>query len=130
MLGGGKARDKFAELVIKPILRLLCGQHRHCGLRANNQRKRGHCADDDLRIIAQRLQQVLPIRCHFGLAFGQHLLDQFLERLTDRCIRNIALELIEFTFDKNAAIARDRFLYFMHQRGFADTGIAGYQHEL
>src|SRR4051794_23176174 len=58
MLGRGKDRDKLAEFMVETVLRLLYRQHDDRGLFPDQQAQLWNDINDDLRIVAQCLQQL------------------------------------------------------------------------
>ena len=65
-----------------------------------------------------------------GVALAQKCADQALKRLRQRRIRDVALVLIELAGGEKAARRHQRLVQLVDDRGLADAGIAGDQHQL
>ena len=63
------------------------------------------------------------------VVFVEELANQGLEGLRQRRIGDVALVLIELAGGEQAARRHQDFVQFVDDRGFADAGIAGDQHE-
>ena len=90
----------------------------------------GDQVDNQLAIRPQRLQKRMPPAVHLGLALDQDLTHQRLECLCQRRVRYVALVLVELACGEEPARWNQHLVQLVHDRGFADAGIPGHEHEL
>ena len=74
-------------------------------------------------------KRVAPV-AQLGFALAQKRTDQALEGLRQRGIRDVALVLVELARCKQAARRNQHLVQLVDDRGLADAGIAGDQHQL
>src|SRR5215510_11703517 len=74
--------------------------------------------------------KVIAPRAQLFFALVQKWSDKALKGLRDGGIRDIALVLIELARRKKATRRNQRFVQLIDDRGFADSGVAGNQHQL
>ncbi len=86
-------------------------------------------ADDKLAVRADRLRQGITPPVHLGFALNEDLTDEGLEGLCQGRVRDVALVLVELAGREETARRNQRLVQLVHDRGFADAGIAGYEHE-
>src|ERR1700730_1920111 len=99
-------------------------------LRSNDELELGNEIHDELTIRAQGLAKGVAPSAELRLALSQKRAHQTLEGLAERGVWNVALVLVELAGREEAARWNERFVQLVHHRGFADAGIAGYEHEL
>src|SRR5439155_23788650 len=85
--------------------------------------------DDDLAVRADRLRQDMTPLVHLRFALDEDLTDEGLEGLRQGRVRDVALVLVELAGREKPTRRNERLLQLVHHRGFADAGIAGYEHE-
>src|SRR5258708_24822084 len=72
----------------------------------------------------------MPPLAHLGFVLDENLTNQALERLCQRCVRDIALVLVELAGREESARWNKHLLQLVYHCGFADARITGYEHEL
>lgn len=77
-------------------------------MRADDALHLGDDVYDDLAVVAQRPQQLAPPVGELLVALDQELADHPLERLDERGIRDVALELVELAGDEVATALGER----------------------
>src|ERR1700688_141360 len=85
----------------------------------------GYEVRDEPSIWAERLAERVPPGRQVGFTRSQKAPDEALERLRERRIWDVALVLIEFARREQPAGWNQRFMEFINDRGFTDTGVAG-----
>ena len=66
---------------------------------------------------------------HLGLTLDKNLTHQRLERLRQRRVRDVPLVLVELAGGENPARRNKHLVQLVHDRRFADAGIAGHEHQ-
>ena len=92
--------------------------------------KLGNQVGDQLAVRTQRLLENVPPPAERCLALAQKRADEALESLGQGGVWDVALVLVELTRREQAARRDEGLVELVHDRGFADTGIPGYEHEL
>src|SRR6516165_9002163 len=130
MLRSRKYADEATEHEHETALRLLWVKCRDGWRLTDDQRQFGNEVGQESGIGLQRFQQgVAPARqLRFGLA--EQRAHQALKRLHQRRIGDVALVLVELAGRKEPARGHQHLVQFIDDRGFADAGIAGDQHQL
>jgi len=77
--------------------------------------------DDDAGVVAQRGTQGFAPNPYLIFPLCQKLADQSAQGLNQRGKRNIPLKLIMLAGNKVAALAHQRLLHFVDQRGLANA---------
>src|SRR6202042_2571712 len=90
----------------------------------------GDKIDDQLAVRTQRLLENGPPPAERCLALAQKRADEALESLGQCGVWDVALVLVELTGREEAAQRDQGLVQLVHDGGFADTGIPGYEHEL
>ncbi|HYS82884.1 MAG TPA: hypothetical protein VEM76_19425, partial [Anaeromyxobacteraceae bacterium] len=78
----------------------------------------------------QRLAERVAPAGQLRLALAQKRLDQPLEGLGERGVRDVALVLVELPRGEEAARRHERLLQLVDDRGLADAGVTGDEHQL
>ena len=86
--------------------------------------------DHELAVRAQRFGQRGAPGRQLGLALAQQRPDQALKGLRQGRVGNVALVLVELAGGEQPARRHQHLVQFIDDRGFADAGIAGDQHQL
>src|SRR5271163_411170 len=129
MLRVSEGAEKTPEYQLETTPRFLRRQFCHGWLFADDEFDFGYEVDHQLAIRPQRLQQGVPPMAHLGFAFNQDLTHQHLECLRQRCVRYVALVLVELSCGEKPARRNQYLVQLVHYRRFADTGIPGYQYQ-
>src|SRR3984957_13998507 len=122
--------EEAAENHLKAVFGVLRRQVRDRRLRSDNELELTNEADDELAVWAQRLAQGIPPPAKLRLAFTEKRPHQAPESLCQGGVGDVAIVLVELTGREQAARWDERLVEFVHQRGLADAGIAGDEHEL
>ncbi len=130
MFWPGECSEETPEHQLETVLRILRRQVRNGRLFANDEFQLWDEVEDKLAICTQSLLNSAPPPFHFGFALDEDLTDQRLESLCQRRIRDVAPVLIELARREEPAWRDERLVQLVHHGGFADPGIAGYEHEL
>ena len=85
--------------------------------------------DDELAVRPQRLPQGAAPLAHLRFALGEDLTNEGLERLRQGRVRDVALVLVELAGCEEAARRDEHLVQLVHDGGFADAGITGYEHQ-
>src|ERR1700722_5837973 len=125
-----KYPNKAPENHLKAVLGVLRRQVRDRRLFPDHELQFGNEVDDQLTVRAQRLAQEVPPPPELRLALAKKRPDKAPEGLGQGGVRDIALVLIELARREQTALRDQRLVEFVHQRRFADAGIAGDEHEL
>ena len=130
MLGPGEDAEEVSEHQLEAALRILRRQLRHRWLRTDEQFQLGDEGHDELSVWTQRLPKGLAPERQLGLALCQKVTDQALERLRQSRIRDVTLVLVELAGGEQPAGRHQHLMELMNDRGLANAGIAGHQHQL
>ena len=122
--------EEAPENHLKAILGVLRRQVRDRRLWSDHELELGNEVDDELAVRAQRLAQGVPPPAKLGLALAEKGPHEAAEGLGQGGVRDVALVLVELARREQAARRDERLVEFVHQRRFADAGIAGDEHEL
>ena len=99
-------------------------------LRSDNELQFGNEVDDELAVGAERLAQRVPPTAKLGFALAEKRPHEAAEGLGQGGVRDVALVLVELARREQPARRDERLMEFVHERGLADAGIAGDEHEL
>ena len=86
---------------LEPIMRILRGQFRRWRLLPDNDFHFGDKVDDEFAIRPKRFDQCIAPSTYFHIALRQNLPHEFLQRLSQRGVWNIALVLVKFAGRKS-----------------------------
>src|SRR5580704_7795550 len=129
MLRSRKGSEETPKHQLETAPRLLRWQFRHGWLFADDEFDFGYEVDYQLAIRPQRVKKGVPPMVHLGFALNQDLTHQQLECLCQRRVWYVALVLVELSSCEQPARRNKHLMQLVHYRGFADTGITGYQYE-
>ena len=99
-------------------------------LLTDDERKLRDQIDHQLAVRAKRLQQRVAPLAQLRVALAEDLIDQALEGLSQRRVRDVSLVLVELARGKQATRRDQLLVQLIDERGLADPGVAGHQHEL
>src|SRR5262249_23069212 len=97
---------------------------------ADDRLELGDELDHEPSVRPKRLVQRGAPTFQLRLALGHEAPDQCLEGLGDRSVGNVALMLIELARREKTARWHEGLVQLIDDGGFADTRIAGHQHQL
>src|SRR5262249_10877182 len=122
--------DKSPEHQLKAGLRILWRQLGDRWLFADDVRQFRDEINNELAVRFERLKQRLPPlpQLRFGLA--QKRADQALKGLRKGDVGDVALVLIKLARCKKTARRNKLLMKLVHDRGLADAGVTGNQHQL
>src|ERR1700730_8977727 len=122
--------EKPPENHLKAVLRFVRRQVRDRWLSPDHKLQRGNEVDDELSVRAQRLAQGAPPPAKLRLALAQKRAHKALEGLGQGGVRDVSLVLVELAGREEATRRDEHLVQLVHHRGLANTGIAGYEHQL
>src|SRR5258708_32493381 len=115
---------------LKAVMRFVRRQVRNRGLSSDHKLQSGNEVDNELTVRAQRLPQSVPPPAKLRLALAQKRAHQALEGLGQGGVRDVPLVPVELAGREETARRDKHLVQLVHHRGFANTGIAGYEHQL
>jgi hypothetical protein len=115
---------------MEPLLCLAGRQRRRWLLRTDQQLQLGDEIHDQLGVAPQSLPQPRPPAFNAVLGLGEDLLDQALESLRQRRVRDAPLVLVVLAGGEVAPGLHHRPPQLLHQRRLADPGIPRHEDEL
>jgi len=121
---------KRLKTIWKRFLRLLRRQVRDRRLLSDHEFQLRNEVHDELTVRAQHFAQGAPPLAKLRLALTQNLAHKVLEGLAQGGEWNVTLVLVELAGREEAAWRDEHLVQLVHHRGFADTGISRYEHEL
>ena len=130
MLRPREDAEKAPEHQLETALCVLRRKLRDRRLLSDEELQFGDKVDHELPVRAQRLAQRVAPAGQLGVALAQERADQALKGLRQRGIRDVALVLIELAGGEQAARRHQRLVQLVDDRGLADAGIAGDEHQL
>src|ERR1700685_2653432 len=130
MLRPREHSQEAPENHLKAVLGLLRRQVRDRRLCSDNELQIRDKHDDQLAVRTQRLLENVPPPAERCLALAQKRADEALESLGQGGVWDVALVLVALTGREESARRDEDLVELVHDRGFADTGIPGYEHEL
>ena len=130
MLRAREDADEPPEHQLETSLRLLRRKLGDRRLLADDELQFRDEIDDQLPIRAQRLPKRVAPFAQVCVVLAEERPDQALEGLRQRGIRDVALVLVELAGCKQAARRDERLVELVDDRGLADAGVAGDQHQL
>ena len=130
MLRPGEHAEEAPEDQLEASLRVLRRQLGHRRLLADDELQLGDQIHHELPVRTQRLAERLTPAAELRFALRQERTDQTLKGLREGRIRDVALVLVELARGKQAARRHQHLVQLVHDRGLADPGIAGDQHQL
>ena len=86
--------------------------------------------DDQPPVWLQRFTKRVAPRVQVVFVLAEERPDEALECLRQRRIRNVALVLVELARCKQAARRDERLVELVDDRGLADAGVSGNEHQL
>src|SRR5208282_1958037 len=122
--------DKSAEHEVETALRLLRLELRDRRLVSGDELQFGDEVSHKPCIWLQRLQKCAAPDRQLGVALAEKRPHQALKSLHEGRVRYVALVLIELAGGEQPPRWHERLVQFVDDRGFADAGIAGDQHQL
>src|SRR5215510_6934038 len=122
--------DKSTEYQVEAALGLLVRQFRNRWLLSNNGLQFRDQTHHELSVRIERLMKGIAPLAQLLFALTQKWLDKALKGLRQRGIRDIPFVLVELSRCKKATRRNQRFVQLIDDGGFADSGIAGNQHQL
>ena len=125
-----KTLDEPPKHQLKTSLRFLRRQLGNRWLLANDVLQFRDEIDDQLSVRLQRLTKRVAPRVQVVFVLAEERPDQALKRLRQRGIRNVALVLVELARCKQAARRDQRLVELVDDRGLADAGVSGDEHQL
>src|SRR5258707_7752233 len=129
MFGPRKDGDEASEHQLERRLRLLRRQLRDRRWFVDNELQLGDKVDHEPPVRAQRLPKGVAPTAQLGVALAEKRSDEALKSLGERRIRDVALVLVELTRGEQPARRNEYPVQLVHDRGLADAGIAGDQHQ-
>ena len=115
---------------VETVLRFQRLELGHARLRTDDELECRHHVDDELRVrVNGSADGVAPHGNRF-LALREQLLHEILQGRDERAERHVLLQLIELAGDEVAALAGDRLIDLLDERGLADAGLPGDQDRL
>ena len=126
-------RKDLNELLENEVEAILGGTSCEFGdgrLRADDSLKFGNDVDEDLASLPHRRQDARFPLLQLSVGFRQQLPRQVSEGLHKRAEGNVAIELVEFSFDEVTTLAHDGLVDFIHNGGFTNPRKTGDQHHL
>ena len=130
VLRGGERAEQLAEGEIEPVLRLARADRDGGWLLAHHQLDGRDQLGEDRRVRPDRSEDALAPDRQGGLALGEDLLEQVVERVAQGGVGHVPLELVELARGEVPAGAEEGPVDLVHQRGLADAGIALDQDQL
>src|SRR6266478_5044478 len=130
VLWPGERAEEAPENHLEAILRISRRQVWNGRLLPDDELHLRNEADDQLTVWPDRLRQGTTPLVHLGFALDEDLTDQGQQGLCQGRVRDVALELVELARREKPARRNKDLVQFVHNGGFADTGITGYENEL
>jgi hypothetical protein len=116
--------DEAPEYELEPRLCLLRLKLRNRRLVADDEFQFWDNVGHEAAIRSQRLKQRVPPARQLGIALAEQRSHETLKGLSERRIRDVALQLIELAGGKNPAQRHKRLMQLVDDGRFADAGIA------
>src|SRR5260370_26933784 len=129
MVGASEKGEEAGKSRVKAIMIFLGRELWNRRLLPHDECKFRDQIDHELAIRTYRLEQEAPPPGYFLLILAEEFAHERLERLGQSCVRDIALVLIELATGQKAARQHQNLVQFVDNRGFADTGVAGDEHD-
>ncbi len=130
MLGSREYADEPPKDQLKASLRFLRRQLGYRWLFANDVLQFRDEIDDEQPVRLQRLTKRVTPFAQVFFVLAEERPDEALKRLRQRGIRNVALVLVELAGCKQAARRDERLVELIDDRGLADAGVSGDEHQL
>ena len=130
MLGPSEHPEEPTEHQLEAILAVLRREIGYRRLLADDEGELRDQIDHEPAIGADRFQQAVAPAAQLRILLAEQLANQALEGLSQRRIGNVALVLVELAAGKETPGRDQQLVKLADDRGFADAGIARYQHEL
>ena len=130
MLRPREYADKSPKHQLEAALRVLWRKLGNRGLFSYDELQFGNEIHHELSVRVQRPKKGIAPAAQLGFAFAQKRTDKALKGLRQSGIRDVALVLIELAGCKQAARRNKRLMELIDDRGFADAGISGNEHQL
>ena len=125
-----KHAEKTPEDQLEATLPFLLRELRNRRLLADDEGQLRDEIDHELAVRSKRIEQGGAPLAHLRVALAEDLSDEALEGLSQRRIRNIALVLVELSRCEQAARRNQHLVQLVDDRGLADPGISGDEHQL
>ena len=122
--------EEAPENHLEAVLRVLWRQVRDRPLFADHELQLGNEVHHELTVVAQRLAQRVPPPAELRIALRQKRSDKALKGLGKRSVRDVAFVLVELAGREEPARRDERLVQLVDDRGLADPGIAGHEHQL
>ncbi len=103
MLWPGERAEEPPEHQLEAVARILRRQVWNGRLFPNDELHLWDEIDDELAIRTQCFLKSMPPLAHLGFVLDENLTNQALERLCQRCVRDIALVLVELAGREESA---------------------------
>ena len=129
VLRARKHAEEPPEHHLEAVLRVLRRKFGDRRLFADDGSELRDQVDHELAVRPERLQQRVAPAVQLCVVPAKDPTNEALESLGQRCVRDVAFVLIELAGRKEAARRDQHLVQFVDDRGFADAGIAGHQHE-
>src|SRR5882724_11071228 len=130
MLGPSEYAKESPKHALKAILSFLRWELRNGRLLADDESKLWDQVDHKLAICAHCIEQHAAPSGYFLVTLAEELAHQGPKGLSQRGIGDVALVLIELAAREKAAWRDQNLMQFIDDRGFANTGVAGDEHDL
>ncbi len=130
MFFGGENINEFLKYQIESVHGFFRSQVRQVRLFLNDQLQFRYDVRDDFSVRPEGGKKFFSPGLYFLFAFRNDLANESLKRLNDGAEGNILAELIVFPKNEISLLGNNRFVNLIHQGGFADARLAGYQHHL
>src|ERR1700722_4064647 len=124
MVRPGEDGDKAPNDKLKTPLRVLRRNLRNRRLISDDQLQFGNQIDDELAKRVQRVAESLAPGRQIRVALCEELPDKTLKSLCERCVRDIALMLVELAGSKEAVARDQRLMQFVDYSRLADARIS------
>src|SRR3954462_2584735 len=122
--------DESPEYQLESALRIQWRKDRNRRLFSDDEFQFRDKIDDKPRVWPQRLAKGLAPDAQLLFLLAEKRADKAAEGLRERGIRDVAFVLVELTRGKKAAGRYEHLVQLIDDRGLADTGISGDQHQL
>src|SRR5882672_3772280 len=129
VLRPGKHAEEAPEHQLEAVLPVSRRKLRNWRLLTDDESKLRDEIGDELAIRAKRVEQRGPPLAHLRVALAEDLMDEALEGLGQRRIRDVSLVLVELAGGEETARRDQRLVQLIDERGLSDAGVTGEQHE-
>src|ERR1700693_6026677 len=122
--------EESPEHRLEPVLRIKRREVRHRRLLADYELELGDKVYQKLAVQTGCIPNRVSPAPDPRFILAQNLADQGLESLRKSGVWDVALVLVDFARNENAARQNDCPVQLVHDRGFTDARVAGYEYQL